>query len=862
MTNNPAAIAADSSTRVSKSRGFRWMLLVLGLFAGLVTVLIMLWFYAAMQANARLDTQVARVRERGEPLTIFDYATFNTADDGRPDLTELLLPAFAKIESKFRDPLAHKLPFVGTGPEIPRSPEEWEQLPLAEEFLGTLEPELALFRRFEEHQATARYACDLSNVMESSMKHVQAMRSAERVLTLNMQVDLHRGRVDAAIENVLQQLALVRTVEKEPLFVNQMSRLASISRILANLQEIANSAEIPESFESRLQAAFSTIKVESSLVHVLAGERAFGYTATIDPNLAYGNSKLSSERAKDLRSPFPWTNNSASELIELNLRVALAADKSLYDALQEVAQIEAEFGIAANPKGAGIHPLNQMTLPALSKIVTVTARVAARRDAAKMALIAKSARNRLGRWPTTLQELVPDYCREVPTDPFTNQPMKMIASESEFKVYSVGVDRTDNLGALSDDPAANSDLGFIVTLANAAPEQKSREHLFPRFIEKLKDKQPVTVVCLGDSVTGVYYHTGGRRAYPEMLELALKQAYPDSPVKVINAGISGNSTVDALARLKRDALDNKPDLVTVMFGLNDMVRVPLGDYQANLKNIAGQCRDIGADVLFCTPNSVVESSGRPVAKLIEYCQALQTAADEQDIAVCDCRAAHEKLKEADPLGWQLTLSDAIHPNMDGHKLTAVAICESLTGRRVALDDIGPLQPSLVRTRSRIKAGERLRVILMEPLESTFKTAFQEVAKEVNLEISTWPTNGQTLSQIEEFSKGVREKRFDLVVLAIPTAVTPTLDSPSEGEISSYSWILNWSLSFGYQEWDVIGISTVIDNPRPTSEEIHRERFARRMFAAQDLTFVVRPVDSADIATGILAKWLQQQLSLP
>jgi len=32
--------------------------------------------------------------------------------------------------------------------------------------------------------------------------------------------------------------------------------------------------------------------------------------------------------------------------------------------------------------------------------------------------------------------------------------------------------------------------------------------------EKLKANQPVKIVCLGDSVTGVYYHTGGRRAYP------------------------------------------------------------------------------------------------------------------------------------------------------------------------------------------------------------------------------------------------------------------------------------------------------------------------------------------------------------
>lgn len=40
--------------------------------------------------------------------------------------------------------------------------------------------------------------------------------------------------------------------------------------------------------------------------------------------------------------------------------------------------------------------------------------------------------------------------------------------------------------------------------------------------------QPITIVCLGDSVTGVYYHTGGHRAYPEMLELALKAAASES----------------------------------------------------------------------------------------------------------------------------------------------------------------------------------------------------------------------------------------------------------------------------------------------------------------------------------------------
>src|SRR5262245_298328 len=93
--------------------------------------------------------------------------------------------------------------------------------------------------------------------------------------------------------------------------------------------------------------------------------------------------------------------------------------------------------------------------------------------------------------------------------------------------------------------------------------------------ERLEKRQPLKIVCLGDSVTGVYYHTGGRRAYPEMVPLAIRKAFPQAEVTAINAGISGNSTVDALKRLDRDVLAHRPHLVTVMFGLNDMVRVPL-----------------------------------------------------------------------------------------------------------------------------------------------------------------------------------------------------------------------------------------------------------------------------------------------
>lgn len=41
------------------------------------------------------------------------------------------------------------------------------------------------------------------------------------------------------------------------------------------------------------------------------------------------------------------------------------------------------------------------------------------------------------------------------------------------------------------------------------------------------------------------------------------------------AGISGNTTAAGLARIDKDVIARQPHLVEVMFGMNDVARVPL-----------------------------------------------------------------------------------------------------------------------------------------------------------------------------------------------------------------------------------------------------------------------------------------------
>ncbi len=363
------------------------------------------------------------------------------------------------------------------------------------------------------------------------------------------------------------------------------------------------------------------------------------------------------------------------------------------------------------------------------------------------------------------------------------------------------------------------------------------------------DKE-TTIVCVGDSVTGVYYHTGGQRAYPEMLELALKQIHPDAPIRVINAGISGHTTTDGLARLEQDVLKHRPTLVTISFGLNDMTRVPPEQFRTNLEQLIDRCRAEQSLVVLCTPNAVINTDGRPINRLREYCDIIRDVGRKKTVAVCDQFAAGERLKSRAPWTWRLTMSDEIHPNMDGHKRMAEELCRSISGTEVSLDAIAP-PPALTRTQAQLAAGNPIKVLAMEPMASWIEAALLQQNPNAKVEVTPWPVAGKSLAQLEQDAKDlVRAMKPDLVVLSIPAAAAAEND---EQRVHAISWIMNWSLSFGHQEWDCIVVHPSVVDPQADAAQAS---MIRRLVRAQHLTLLDRATGDAADAETIVRAWLQ------
>lgn len=133
---------------------------------------------------------------------------------------------------------------------------------------------------------------------------------------------------------------------------------------------------------------------------------------------------------------------------------------------------------------------------------------------------------------------------------------------------------------------------------------------------KLGQEKIPTIAFLGDSVTQgcfeCYITNEGNiqtvfdkeHAYHRYIDRILSMLYPNVPLSIINAGISGGDAAAGLERLQRDVLCHNPDLTVVCFGLNDSGQGLAGvdAYKANLMQIFTKLRDSGSEVIFMTAN--------------------------------------------------------------------------------------------------------------------------------------------------------------------------------------------------------------------------------------------------------------------
>ncbi len=158
------------------------------------------------------------------------------------------------------------------------------------------------------------------------------------------------------------------------------------------------------------------------------------------------------------------------------------------------------------------------------------------------------------------------------------------------------------------------------------------------------------VLALGDSLTAPHGVRPGED-WPTLL--AQKTGW-----QVINGGVSGNTSADALARLPALLEEHQPQLVLVTLGGNDMLRkLPAEQTVANLGRMIDMARDKGAKVvLLATPKPSLAGAVFNSLSPPDYYAEI---AKERKLPLIE-DAIPKVLSDTNLKG------DQIHPNAAGH----------------------------------------------------------------------------------------------------------------------------------------------------------------------------------------------------
>ncbi len=200
-----------------------------------------------------------------------------------------------------------------------------------------------------------------------------------------------------------------------------------------------------------------------------------------------------------------------------------------------------------------------------------------------------------------------------------------------------------------------------------------------------------TLLFIGDSITDADRrpsgevepwspHFGLGHGYVSQVFAWLHATYPQAAIRVINKGVSGHTIRDLAGRWKADVLDNNPDVLCVMIGINDVWRQfdsPLRpeshvlpeEFRSTLARLVATTRPHVSQLYLASPYFIEanhEDSMR--RRMDEYGAIVRQLAESNGAHFVDVQAAFDRLlHHVHPasLAW-----DRIHPGPVGHVIIA------------------------------------------------------------------------------------------------------------------------------------------------------------------------------------------------
>lgn len=198
----------------------------------------------------------------------------------------------------------------------------------------------------------------------------------------------------------------------------------------------------------------------------------------------------------------------------------------------------------------------------------------------------------------------------------------------------------------------------------------------------------LTVLFQGDSITD-----GGRgrnedlnhilgHSYPYLIASQLGHRHAEERPRFINRGVSGDRVSDLYARWNEDAISLKPDVISILIGVNDAGRIMNGlpsgatdRFGRAYRHLLEETREVlpDAKLVLCEPfilevGATAEDWAGWSRKLGEYRETVRQLSGEFGAVHVPLQDAFDRAaSRTDAAYW---LWDGVHPTAAGHALIA------------------------------------------------------------------------------------------------------------------------------------------------------------------------------------------------
>ena len=204
-------------------------------------------------------------------------------------------------------------------------------------------------------------------------------------------------------------------------------------------------------------------------------------------------------------------------------------------------------------------------------------------------------------------------------------------------------------------------------------------------------KKADTIVFIGDSITDAERHRQVYKplgfGYVHFVGNLLWARHPDLNLSIVNTGVSGDTLHDMEHRWERDCIAHRPNVVSILVGINDVWQLAMGpalaetaatpsDYEVTYGELLSRTKKrCDCQFVLAEPFMFCRDSHNGVFKaLMPYVEAVRhLAAKYNAVLVPLQREIDRRIAQIPPERWS---ADTVHPYLWAHAWIALRWLEA------------------------------------------------------------------------------------------------------------------------------------------------------------------------------------------